>query len=604
MKNIFNKAINFISRTFVENLPFFVIFSILLLPHVFSGFMNDARMGFSVIKFPISLNVLVFNTSEVLAIAFLCCVLLSITKSTFFKILLYVFVLSVFGINIYLRICFGTLFTSSIMSLMAETNSGEASEFIENFFFQPKSLIVLAGLLLLGLLTVAIEKWYHKKKVMLNSIILRTTLSLFIVFVLTLSIKETVTYIDSFRNQTFSSFDNIMHDMKFTRIDYCRRMLSEAFFLHLSGKEKQQAVNMSKSCLTENFNRPAHDSLNIIVVIGESFIKSHAPFYGYTVNTMPFINRLVRTDSMFVFSNVVTTSKFTSNALRNFFSCNSVGDGERWCEAPFFPTVFKAAGYDVFYWDNQYNKSTKTDAEFGLNAYVHDPALSKCTFNGENDRNYQYDGELIYDLQHSSFPSLYNEVHNTLIILHLMGQHFVTKKRYPATKEYLRFTADSIKRNEPFLTANKKEEIASYDNAVFYNDYVLAKVIEMFNEKNAVMIFFSDHGELVYDVSDVVGRAKNIENMTPVEIPYYYEIPMIVWLSDRYRHKYMEMANLLKDNKDKPLMSDNICQMLFHIANISSKWYSSKLDVLSPHYQCPPRIIENYIDYDKFKMKK
>ena len=178
-------------------------------------------------------------------------------------------------------------------------------------------------------------------------------------FILFISIIETTRYANSFRNQTFSSYDNLLQESKYSRMDYCRKMINELFFFYLSGGEQKKAIAITEKVITDNYGMSENDSLTMIIVIGESFIKSHASLYRYPLNTMPFMSEQLEKGNLTVYNDVITTAKVTSTSLRNFFSSNSCGDKELWSEAPFFPAMLKVSGYNVFFWDNQYGKNDR-----------------------------------------------------------------------------------------------------------------------------------------------------------------------------------------------------------------------------------------------------
>ena len=513
---------------------------------------------------------------------------------------MYAFAFLLFGINMYLRVCFGTLISSSTLLLIAETNRREALEFFETFLFCPTGIIVALLILIAGGALYLIETWYQRKTGIIGGRLTRMLLSIGMIIVLGLAIIETTEYINNFRNQSFAQYEKLLSQtQKYPRMDYCRRIVNSLFLLHLSGDETKHAVALAEKAKEDIYGEQENDSLTIVLVIGESFIKSHASIYGYPLNTMPFIGEEEANGNIMVYHNVITTAKHTSMSLRNFFSCNSVGDSERWSESSFFPALFMASGYDVYFWDNQYEPMNQTDLDYALNAYIHHSTISRLSYSVCNDSVFKYDGELVKNFRKSCSDKLKKQKKNSLVMFHLMGQHFKTSNRYPHTAEFCRFNADSIRVNASYLTTAKKEEIAQYDNSVLYNDYVLKEIIEIFNNENSILIFLSDHGELVYDVSDVMGRTKELKAMTPEEMAQCYDTPMFFWLSEKYKLMHPELADTIANCKDKKIMSDNICQILFHIGNIHTKWYQSIRDALSPDYQCPPRIIEETIDYDE-----
>lgn len=47
------------------------------------------------------------------------------------------------------------------------------------------------------------------------------------------------------------------------------------------------------------------------------------------------------------------------------------------------------------------------------------------------------------------------------------------------------------------------------------------------------------------------------------------------------------------------IMSDNICNVLFHLSNLKTTYYHPDRDILSSQYIIRDRILGNGIDYDK-----
>ena len=212
-------------------------------------------------------------------------------------------------------------------------------------------------------------------------------------------------------------------------------------------------------------------------------------------------------------------------------------------------------------------------------------------YSATNDNGYNYDGELI-----DSYTKNKSTSSRQFVIFHFTGQHIAAEERYPHTNEFMRFTADSIQRNEPFLTKEKKEKIAHYDNATLYNDYVIKKIMDLFREENAVMVYLSDHGEEVYDYRDSEGRCGGETNKNL--LLYQYGVPFVIWCSPIYQERHPETMEAIRGAVDRPFMTDNVCQVLFHLAGIESSYYKPERDLLSDDYKRPKRLVNRTIDYD------
>lgn len=74
-----------------------------------------------------------------------------------------------------------------------------------------------------------------------------------------------------------------------------------------------------------------NDSLNIVFVIGESFIKSHAQIYGYPLPTTPYLQKEYDSGNLYVFQDLISLFSKTTPSLQNAFCLNVLnGGGAKW----------------------------------------------------------------------------------------------------------------------------------------------------------------------------------------------------------------------------------------------------------------------------------
>ena len=185
-------------------------------------------------------------------------------------------------------------------------------------------------------------------------------------------------------------------------------------------------------------------------------------------------------------------------------------DNEIWCNYPAFPIIFKRAGYNVYFWDNQRTFGNADVSDFSIASYLFNPIVAEASYTRYNDKTFKYDAELINDF----YKSTTIKGKDNLLIFHLMGQHTMPEKRYPRNdKRFEIFKKDSISRTD--LDDRKKTLVAQYDNSTVYNDWVVANIIKHHTNENAVIIYFSDHGEEIYDFRDHYGRTQETRK-TPI----------------------------------------------------------------------------------------
>ncbi len=217
-------------------------------------------------------------------------------------------------------------------------------------------------------------------------------------------------------------------------------------------------------------------------------------------------------------------------------------------------------------------------------------------YNMTNNTIYKFDEEMIVDYEYHS--TLQKGGKRKLVLFHLNGQHVPYAIRYPQTPENIYFTADSIKRTETWMTREKRQTIAEYDNATRYNDRMIQRIINNFANQNSVVVYLSDHGEEVYDYRDNIGRTPASKGMEELWEKYIIEIPFMVWCSDTYQQKHPEMVKRLKFAANRPFTIDNLCQMMFHLGSIQTEYYHAERDVLSDEYVYKPLEKSMTIRYD------
>ena len=117
---------------------------------------------------------------------------------------------------------------------------------------------------------------------------------------------------------------------------------------------------------------------------------------------------------------------------------------------------------------------------------------------------------------------------------------------------------------------------------------------------NAVIVYLSDHGEEIYDYRDFKGRDYD-QKKTKTVLYYQNGIPFMIWCSELFKKRYPEIVEDIKKSQNRPFMSDNTCQVLFHLAGMKSSLYNEENDVLSDHYIPKNRILYGLFDYDSMQ---
>lgn len=365
--------------------------------------------------------------------------------------------------------------------------------------------------------------------------------------------------------------------------------------LNVNTSELPRWEETQREALAEAVPRAAEaDSVNIVVIIGESYIKHHTPLYGYPLPTTPRLSAEADSGRLVAMTDYITPANYTSAAMRNLMCLNSAGDGERWTDAPYFPLVASRAGWRVRLFDNQLTVP-RYIVDVQLAAVIRNRLLNRECYSLTNDSICRYDGEFLDMVERIAPPD--SSVGN-LDIYHLYGQHFSPADRYPADAGWDYFTADSISFERPWLTPEKRQIIAEYDNATRYNDYVVGRIIDRYAPTSTIFLYFSDHGEEMYDASDCAVRNEPSGDLAGW-LRRQFDIPFFVIANDRYLALRPERWEAIRRAADRPGMLDNVGQAVLGLADVRSRYYNAQRDIFSLSYVCPPRrIVTRRLLYD------
>ena len=537
-------------------------------------------------------NFLLYDFSRAGAVAYLATWLVYLFKR-YAKVAGYMLATILLAVCLFLHLVFDKTLQPDIITLIAETNAQESSEFFSSFLFTKGGIVTIGATLLYVLLVVVCER---KRKVIeswLERIRYKVVCAiLFVLFVFQgfLNFKFYYTVLSAPTVDVLPNHEG--------RYDAVSSLFYSLYSIRLVNVEMNHAVEVSKNIPASSVQLIDTDSLNVVYVIGESYIKNHSQLYGYYLPTAPNLCKENEQGNLYVFDDVVSPYNQTTLVMKNTFCCNSLSDGEKWSDSPFFPVLFKKAGYDIYFWDAQIPQGPQASKGQGLNnfsmlSFYYDSYFMNHVYKGVGQGTYIHDNDLVND-----FEKVHMEGKHNLVIFHLMGQHVVCTNRYPQNGQFDKFHANSILSKQPYLDLQKKQEIAEYDNATLYNDYVLKHIFDIFRNTNTVVLYFSDHGEEVYDYRDSRGRVELDPAMIKEGVRYQYEVPFMIWCSDKYKQKYPQRVTDIENALRRPFITDDISNVLFHIAGISTSVYKPTRDVLNQHYKPKDRIVGGKYNYD------
>ena len=525
---IINTFFFFLGDVVTKELPFFIISTLLM--SIPAGY----TLGIETNTY--SFTAFFSALAQSIPIAFGCCLVVRYISIYIEYFLLFIFII-LFAIETFAFLQFNQRMSPLIMSLILQTDWNEIRNFFVTFVFNLTGMMGLAIFVIITLTYISLSKKWKKTKRSFNYfigvVLLAVTLYSFY-----------ITYNTAIAMESNSSFNSVYQF---------------AYSFYQVNKHKGSVDDIFEANRKIIITKVPRESPVIICVIGESFIKRHSNLYGYTLNTNPFLQTERDKGNLFVFNDVVTPFPSTNANMEMIFSIKSSNDSTIWADQPLFPAVFKKAGFKVAFLDFQFTRSMSGYMfDYHCSYFLNPSRIHEQCFDYRNDSIFQHDGDgldtYIKRLFHGS---------KSLNIIHLQGQHIPTNVHFPQKTQWQRFNKDSIKRHD--LDENQRSIIANYDNCTFYNDYVMKRIIGEFKNEDAVVVYFSDHGEQLFDDwRKEYGRTFGV--LSKERIKSVFEIPFMIWVSDSFKTNHPSLIKDISEAVNRPFSNDDVPFILFNLA--------------------------------------
>ena len=258
----------------------------------------------------------------------------------------------------------------------------------------------------------------------------------------------------------------------------------------------------------------------LVLVIGESTNRSHMSLYGYPRQTSPELDAM--RDQLVVFNRAFASRPYTIEALQQILTFADQEKPELHLTQPSLMNIMKQAGYKTYWITNQ---QTLTKRNTMLTSFSEQMDEQIYLNNSRSQNSYNFDGNVL-----EPFSKILDDgAERRFIVVHLLGTHMRYQYRYPP--EYAFF--NDRKDLPEWVSEAQMPLINQYDNAVRYNDHVVATLIKQLAaaKTDSLLSYFSDHGEDVYDSPnhDFIGR--NEAKPTPP----MYAVPFFLWSSPHWK---------------------------------------------------------------------
>lgn len=317
---------------------------------------------------------------------------------------------------------------------------------------------------------------------------------------------------------------------------------------------RERLIDINKKNISDEYEHKSDSNATIVVfVLGESARGDRFSINGYERETTPKLSQI---KNLISYSDTVSCHTSTLNSVPCLMTRVLQKNYNITIEETSFVQIFRDLSYET-YWFTRHSNQKRVHT-FCEEAEV-------CEYLSESG----YDLELVEKLDF-----LQESEKNTLVVLHTIGSHFDYNERQP----------DEFKRYQPLCKGNvsgcTKESLDnSYDNTILYTDTFLSTIIEKLKDKNACLVYTSDHGESLGEGSIV----QRYGHSTPYAIAPKEQksVPLMIWFSDKYleSHKEIDLANM---QAVKGSSHDNVFDTVLGCGGIEAKVKTSDgLNLLS-----------------------
>lgn len=464
---------------------------------------------------------------------------------------------------------YGQEFSQSVIFVMFESNSAEATEFLSQYLSWSLVLVLVAysvgGYLL----------WRKVRPITTHRWVARTLSATIFIFVMGYP------YVDRMVGEQESFW--VASEKVFNRMEPAAPwQMVVGYYQYkkqLSSMEELLNENRALPPLTNFKDNSGDKPRTLVLVIGESTTRARMSLYGYGRDTNPLLTKLKEEDSgLTVFNDVVAARPYTIEMLQQALTFADQKRPGDYLTTPSIVNVMKQAGYKTFWITNQ---QTMTERNTMLTTFSQ-MADEQEYLNNNRSQNTEHHDEVVL----KPFKEVLKDpAPKKFIVIHLLGTHMNYKYRYPDS-------FDIFKSKDQFVPIGLDDRqlgfYNSYDNAVRYNDFVVSSIIEAFKAQDpyGLLVYLSDHGEEVYGDAkhEVLGRneASPTKDM--------YTIPFMVWRSETWRKDHQQD---LSTYVDRPYSSSHLIHTWVDLAGLSFDRFIPESSLVNVKFSPQTRWIGN-----------
>ncbi|MDH5472179.1 MAG: phosphoethanolamine--lipid A transferase [Gammaproteobacteria bacterium] len=305
----------------------------------------------------------------------------------------------------------------------------------------------------------------------------------------------------------------------------------------------------------------------LIMMLGETARASEFHLNGYQRNTTPLME--TKSANLINFNNVYSCGTATAESVPCMFSLldHEHFDKDEAHHSENLMDALVHAGLDVLWKENDGGCK-------GVCSRVNTQTISI-----DADAVLCNDEECFDEILLSGLEQYLDSIkHDAVIVLHQKGSHGPAYyKRYPDKFEVFKPAC----KTKSVQDCAQEEIINAYDNTILYTDYVLAKIVDLLEQKSdqydTAMLYMSDHGESLGENGLYLHGLPYV--MAPDDQKH---VPLMMWLSEGFvKNKFIDMSCMRNHGHDNTYSHDNLVHSVLGVMDIETHQYQEAQDIFS-----------------------
>ncbi len=296
------------------------------------------------------------------------------------------------------------------------------------------------------------------------------------------------------------------------------------------------------------------DSLTVVFVLGESLRSKNLHINGYDRHTTPYLDK---ENNIVSYPNIYSEYGFTHTSVPYILTRADSKHHDRAYTEKSFIDLMKQAKYHTSWLANQES----------VNTFIY--FMKECDtldyVNGGKSL-YMYEKWLDEDMMKSYTRELNRNENRKFILLHTIGSHWFYNSHFPVS-----FTKYKPIVTSKVISSNSYNQMRnSYDNTILYSDYFWHQLIMKLKNRNAILIYLSDHSECMGEDGMFTHGADH---------PALHYPACFVWYSDKFSKLYPSKVKALKNNRMKHYNSAFLFNSVLDAADIKTDYIDTRLDI-------------------------